>query len=156
VREVSADVHPYTVLCELERLGLVRIADGQAVPLKSSFVSAMDDEKTARIIARDMDELMCTAEENVQSTSPRPHHHTTTIFDNIPKQYESELRAWINREAAVLHKKIRQHVSQYDRDVSEKSIREKEKGTVQFTFGSFGRVCEKEREEHEDDTGSGE
>ena len=116
----------------------------------------MDDEKTARIIARDIDELMSTAEENVSSKSPRPHHHTTTIFDNIPKEYESELRAWINREASLLHQKVRLHVAQYDRDVSEKPLRDSAKGTIRVAFGSFGRVCEKERKEDEGDTGANE
>lgn len=141
VRDISADIHPYTVLRELERLELVEITDTTVTPLKSSFVSAVDDEQTAQIIARDIDELMSTAEDNVQSKGPRPHHHTTTIFDNIPGEYLAELRRWINHEATLLHRKIRAHVSQYDRDLSERALNDSGTGTVRFTFGSFGRVC---------------
>jgi hypothetical protein len=145
VRDVSADVHPYTVLRELERLQLVKVSDQEVVPLKASFVSALDDENTAHIIARDIDELMSSAEENVQAKGSRPHHHTTTIFDNIPREYEAELRAWINHEAALLHKKIRAHVSQYDRDLSEQALKDSGNGTIRFTFGSFGRVSVREK-----------
>ncbi len=140
VRGVSGDVHPHTILCELERLELVKVEHGHAKALKSSFVSAMDDENTARIISRDIDELMLTAEGNVYAKGPRPHHHTTTSFDNIPLEYESELRVWLKHEADLLHKKIRDHVSQYDRDLAEKPIKDSGQGTLRFTLGSFGRV----------------
>jgi hypothetical protein len=105
----------------------------------------MDDENTAQIIARDIDELMSAAEENVQSVGPRPNHHTTTIFDNIPEEYGAELRAWINQEAAALHRRVREYVSQYDRDLHERPLKDSGKGTIRFAFGSFGRVCLKEK-----------
>jgi hypothetical protein len=141
VRSVSGDVHPHTILCELQRLDLVKVENDQATALKAGFVSAMDDEDTARLISRDIDELMLTAEGNVYSKGPRPHHHTTTSFDNIPLEYESELRAWLNREAGLFHKRIRDHVSQYDRDLTERSLDDSGRGTVRLSFGSFGRVC---------------
>lgn len=141
VRSVSADVHPHTILCELERLGLVKVNEDQVTALKAGFVSAMDDEKTARLISRDIDELMLTAEGNVYAKRLRPHHHTTTSFDNIPLEYELELRAWLNREASLFHKKVRDHVSQYDRDLTDRSLEDSERGTLRLSFGSFGRVC---------------
>jgi hypothetical protein len=138
---VSGDVHPHTILCELERLDLVKVDKDRVSALKSGFVSAMDDEKTARLISRDIDELMLTAEGNVFAKGPRPHHHTTTSFDNIPLEYEAELRAWLNREASLFHKKVRDHVSQYDRDLTERSLEDSGEGTLRLSVGSFGRVC---------------
>jgi hypothetical protein len=149
VRNVIADIHPHSILCELERLELVKIVDNQVVPLKSTFISAMNDEKTAHIVARDVDELLSTAEENVSAHGSPPHHHTTTSFDNIPLEFESELRTWINRESSALHKKIRDHVAQYDRDLSERSLARYQNGTVRFTFGSFGRICMVEDDQDE-------
>lgn len=151
VREISADVHPHTVLCELERLKLVEVHGDTVLPLKATFVTAMDDEQTAQIIARDIDELMCAAEENVNSSGARPHHHTTTIFDNIPQEYEPELREWINQEARALHSKIRDRVSQYDRDLSERALNDSSAGTIRFVFGSFGRVSVVRRQTNESD-----
>lgn len=141
VRSVIADIHPHSILCELERLELVKVVNNEVAPLKSTFISAMDDENTARIIARDVGELLSTAEENVCAKGPPPHHHTTTSFDNIPLEFEAELRKWINQESGALHMKIRDHVAQYDRDLSERSLAEYKNGTVRFTFGSFGRIC---------------
>jgi len=140
VKEISSDVHPHTVLCELQRLNLVKIENDYVTPIKSSFISSMNDEVTAQIIARDIDELMLCADENIAATNERPNHHTATIYDNIPKEYESELRDWINNEASQLHKKIREHVSRYDRDINEGSLKDSKKGTIRFAFGSFGRL----------------
>lgn len=139
-RETCADLHPSTILGELERRGLVKISKQGVIPIKSSFVFSFQDEDSAKSIARDIDQLILSAEENLQATRNRPNHHTTTEYDNIPSSYLSELREWILKEAGLFHAKIRNHVSKYDRDLSSKRLKIGDKETVRFTFGSFGRV----------------
>ncbi|NDC38796.1 MAG: hypothetical protein EBZ48_12210 [Proteobacteria bacterium] len=151
VREVSADIHPATVLRELERLELVQVKDHLVAPLKSHFVSALEDDGTARLIARDIDELLSAAEENIKAKGPRPHHHTTTVYDNIPIEYANELRSWINREAAQFHAKVREHVAQYDRDLADSALRDEKGGTARFAFGSFGKVMASGGDDAEND-----
>lgn len=141
VREVSADIHPHTILRELERLGLVAVTDTSVRPLRSSLISSLNDEQTATLISRDIEELLCSAEENIQAGSTRPNHHTTTTFDNIPAEYAEPLRAWLRREAGLFHRKVRDHVAKFDRDLADTSLPEAGRGTIRFSFGSFGRIC---------------
>ena len=140
VRDVSTDVHPYTILKELERLKLIEINSIGAKPLKSSFISAMNDESTARIISRDINDLLFCTEENINANARKPHHHTTTEYDNIPSEYINELQEWIIKEGAQFHQKVRDRVSVLDRDLNEDSHIQKSKGRIRFSFCSFGRT----------------
>ena len=140
VREIIVDVHPRTVLRELIRLQLVAVSDSGVSARKSSFVSSTADETTAKLISQDIDDLLLSAEENVASTGTPPHHHTATRFDNIPAVYLPELRKWIVTEAGEFHRKIRAHVAQHDRDLSDRVLDDPDQKTAQFTFGSFGMV----------------
>jgi len=140
VREVFLDVHPHTVLKELERLRLVEVSSNEVTAKNSSFVSSVADETTANLISRDVNELLLSAAENIETVGRRPNHHTTTRFDNIPEEHLVELREWVIKEAGLFHLKVRTHIAKYDRDVSDKGFDDSSQGTIQFTFGSFGSV----------------
>ena len=140
VREVSTDVHSHTILKELERLNLVEVNTFGIKPLKASFISALKDENTARIISRDINDLLFCTEENINAHARKPHHHTTTEYDNIPIEYLSELQEWIIKEGTQFHQRVRERVSALDRDLSEDSGVKKSKGRIRFSFCSFGRT----------------
>jgi hypothetical protein len=140
VRSCGSDVHPATVLRELERLGIVSVQDATVSLLKKGLITA-DDEQSAGLIARDIDDLLICAEENMAATGMKPNHHTTTSYDNIPVEYQPALQAWIQKEAAMLHERIRHHVASFDRDLTEQQLTDTHQGTVRFVFGSFARVA---------------
>jgi hypothetical protein len=140
VRDVSTDVHPYTILKELERLNLVEVNSIGVKALKASFISAINDENTARIISRDINDLLFCTEENISAAARKPHHHTTTEYDNIPIDNVKALQEWIIEEGAKFHQKVREHVSALDRDLSEDPAIKKAKGRIRFSFCSFGRT----------------
>jgi hypothetical protein len=70
-REVSTDVHPRTVLDELERLGLVRV-QGETVELNAdSFVPATDHGELAALLAANTADHLAAAVHNLTTTQPR-------------------------------------------------------------------------------------
>ena len=152
VRSCGSDVHPATVLRELERLGIVSVQDATVSLLKKGLITA-DDEQSAGLIARDIDDLLICAEENMAASGMKPNHHTTTSYDNIPVEYQATLQAWIQKEAATFHERIRQHVASYDRDLTEQTLTDKNQGTVRFVFGSFARVKLIDKQQKEKDQG---
>jgi hypothetical protein len=153
VRSCGSDVHPATVLRELERLGIVSIQDAIVTLLKKGFVTTVNDEQSAGLVARDIDDLLLCAEENITASGVKPNHHTTTSYDNIPVEYQATLQAWIQKEAATFHERIRQHVASYDRDLTEQTLTDKNQGTVRFVFGSFARVKLIDKQQKEKDQG---
>ena len=139
VREVSADVHPRTVFDELQRLHLIESTGDEVRLLKTSYSPAFSDPSAAELISRDTDTLLRAVEETVCCQGPRPNHHTTTEYDNIPPEFQQELRRWIVREAGAFHKKVREHVSSFDRDLNSQELSSRKNGRMKFTFCSFNR-----------------
>lgn len=70
-REVSTDVHPRTLLDELERLSLVRI-DGEWVELAAeSYVPSADEAAMAELFAANGADHLAAAVHNLTTTEPR-------------------------------------------------------------------------------------
>ncbi len=89
-REVSTDVHPRTVLDELERLGLVRVHDETVEPNASSFVPASDHGELAGLLAANAGDHLAAAVHNLTTTQPR-FLEQSVFADGLSEQSVKEL-----------------------------------------------------------------
>lgn len=137
VAAVGSDLHPTTVLFELERIGAVkRVRDG--VKLTQRAYSARGNSQEAlEYLAADVRDLMQSVTENVEQPDSAPHHHGTTVFDAIVPAAEPEIKQWLMQQGSEFHHKVRTYLSRYDSDANPKLRSEKK---LRVVFGSFSHI----------------
>ncbi len=118
VKAVSRDMNPGTVLFELERIGAVKLLDGQARLTIESYVPQGDSQKGFAILANDMDDLTLSVEENVLASPDLPQFHARTEYDNIRPDAVPILKRWFLKEGHEFHARVRDFVSKYDQDIN--------------------------------------
>lgn len=137
VQEVSADLNPYTVLFELERLQAVtRTASGVALKVQL-YEPAGDVGEGLGLLAGDVVDLCEGVNENIFLREQIPNLHIKTAYDNIPRSSLAGIREWLLNEGRAFHERARAYLSQFDRDVlgvTDKSDR------VRVAVGCFSRT----------------
>ena len=118
VRSVSKDLNPAAVLRELLRLGTVEI-----VPRGVKLVQAVANyqgtpEKAFDLLARDINTLVISGEENIYEEEEIKNLHIRTEYDNINPESLPEIRKWILKEGQEFHKKVRIYLAKHDLDIS--------------------------------------
>lgn len=139
---VSKEINPYTALGEFERIGAVTITKNGAKLVARVFMPAEDLRRGLDIATEDVDDLFQVVEYNTSgSLSPTNRQlHLRTEYDNIPASRREEIRNWILAEGSLLHEKIRRHLGQLDRDISE--ISDDSSGTICVSVGAFSFIKE--------------
>lgn len=118
VRGVSKELNPYTILFELERLGMVR-RDGDSVQLLvREYAPRRDSAAGFAILSSDLDDIISAAESNIFEDEAVPHLHLTTRYDNVCPELLPAIRTWFMREGAKLHKRARRRLSRCDKDLN--------------------------------------
>jgi hypothetical protein len=137
VESVSKDLNAYTVLFELERVGAVE-RDGAKVVLSAGvFVPAPSVEEGFRILSRDFGDLIGAVEENVVTQVSPPHLHIKTHYDNIAISHLPEIRTWLLEEGTKFHAKVREFLSQYDKDLNPRLVTQPGGARVVLSAFSF-------------------
>lgn len=137
VRLVSSDVHPSSVMSELERIGAVEQTPN-GVKLKHQMYKPKNDPVDGfRMAARDSQYLLDTVEENIFVDPKVPNLHITTEYDNIRQDGLAAIRLWMFKQGSLFHKKARQFISKYDLDIN--PVRGK-KGGLKVVLGTFSHV----------------
>lgn len=137
VRSVSSDLNPYTVLFELERVGMAeRTRNG--VKLTGSVYIPTDLHEAFELMADDVDDLMRTVEGNVSLPSDDRALHIKTEYDNIPLEKVPLIQRWVRRQGSLFHRKIRDFLSSFDRDIT--PARGHSPGRARIAVGSFNRI----------------
>ncbi|MFN8392509.1 MAG: DUF6502 family protein [Bdellovibrionota bacterium] len=135
VRSVSKELNPYTVLLELDRLGMVS-RSGDTVTLKANeYAPAKNADESFQLMSADIDDLLKGVEENVFERKRVPHLHLTTRYDNICPEFLPEIQRWCMQEGAKLHARARNYFSKFDKDLNPR-LRNKEGGS-RVVLGSF-------------------
>ncbi|MFM1848379.1 MAG: hypothetical protein RL417_1853 [Pseudomonadota bacterium] len=137
VRSVNGeDVSPYAVLHEMERLGAVeRTPNGLRLAWRD-FVAGDDLRSGLEMLASDTADLGQAVEENLFKASESIRNlHLKTEFDNIVPEAVSEIRAWILQEGSLFHRRVRDFLARYDRDLSP-SLKGAE-GRCRVVLGTF-------------------
>jgi len=134
VRSVTQDLSPYTVLFELERAGMIeRIPTG--IRLKAPVYRPSGDvNQGLEMLASDIEDLTRAVEYNVHGSPDILNLHVKTEYDNIPTTYLPELKKWVLEQGMEFHKKMREKISRYDRDMNK---RLKGDGLGRIAVGTF-------------------
>jgi len=139
VSSINKEVNAYAVLFDLERLGLVETKDGAVRLLANELDFGSDVESGARLVGDDIDDLLSIIQHNTtkgRSAENVPQLHLKTSYDNMIQEALPEIRAWLLKEGAEFHRKARDYLSQFDKDLNP-SLHAKE-GGGKAIVGTFG------------------
>jgi hypothetical protein len=119
VARVSRELHPGTVVFELERLGVIERAATGIKLLRNSIIARGDSVKAFEILGGDINDLMSAVEGNVSNDCLPPQHlHGRTEFDDIPRKFLPEIRDWIIEKGTMFHDQVREYLARFDRGTS--------------------------------------
>jgi len=145
VRKVSKEMNPYSVLFELERIGLVKKEGSTVIAQAKEFVPAGNAEQIFSMYQEDGSDLIAAVEENAIGNESK-HFHIRTAFDNIPLKDLAEIRSWIFSEGEKFHKRAREKLSRYDRDTTKAKVSEANTTTAKVSVTLFEYSAEVKKE----------
>lgn len=118
VETVTKTINAGTVLAEFKRRGFVEQTD-RGVKLLIQ-VLALQADKTAgvELMARDCETLFETIQENLFEQPEISNLHIRTEYDNVVLSQLPKIRRWLVNEGKKFHKKARNFISKYDKDIT--------------------------------------
>lgn len=140
VQSVSQDLNAYTVLFELERLGLVRRERSHLVLIADTVNPGRDVKRGVELLASDMGDLIEAVEENIFAEHVVPNHHIKTHYDNIVVEALPKIRQWLLERGAKFHREARAYLSKFDKDLHPHL--HAKKGNARVAIGSFSVTSE--------------
>lgn len=140
VHLVSSDLHPGTILFQLERLKLVTRSKGGLQLLQGKFDVRLDLDRGYQTMAYDVNTLIDAVSENLSSYEESPHLHARTEYDNVFIQDLPTIKQWVLKEGAAFHKRARSYLSKFDKDINPHI---KKEGGASVVIGTFSFVKEK-------------
>lgn len=137
VRAISSDVHPGTVLFELQRLNAVELTARGVKLTAFAHVPKGQPKEIFSLLSRDMKNLLTAVEENAAELDEVPNLHLTTHYDNIASEDLTKIRNWLLDEGSAFHAKARKFLSQYDLDINP---RKRRNGGCKVVLTSFSKL----------------
>lgn len=135
---VSGDLNPYTVLFELERMGLV-VRKEDRLRLNAHVTVITGDAETGfRLLSQDSDDLIQCVEENVLNPCSPRNLHGRTEYDSISAKYVEQIREWFLKEGIAFHGRARKYLSRFDKDINRRI--NSADPEVRVTVCTFSRV----------------
>ena len=135
VRSVSQDLNIYTVLFELERLGLIEKRGEQLVLIGEAVNPGRDVKRGLKLLSDDMSDLISAVEGNLFHDLPLPNHHTKTHYDNIIVEALPKIRDWFLSHGEKFHREARAFLSKYDKDLQPRL--QSKLGKARVAIGSY-------------------
>ncbi|MCB0345593.1 MAG: hypothetical protein KDD66_10770, partial [Bdellovibrionales bacterium] len=129
VSKVSKHLNPGTVLFELERSGAVE-RRGKRVRRARQLVGNQKPEEAYRLLAAEVQTLITCVEQNVTQEQAQNNLHVRTEYDNVFVSDLPQIRKWLIDEGKTFHRKLRNFLAKYDRDISPKERDETAGGRV--------------------------
>lgn len=137
VKNISTDLHPGTVLFEMERLQLVRRTQDGLELIAGSYFPKSDPKESFAMLAQDTADLMQAAEENILGSKKRQNLHLTTDFDNIRIDDLPQIESWLLEEGKRIHERARTYLSKFDQSINPKKGAE---AGARVVLGTFSRA----------------
>ncbi len=136
---VSTDLHPGTVLFDLERLGAIeRLNDGRIRLKAAAYVPKHNPKESFRVMAEDTEDFTAAVVENIFSeTEPPPNYHAKMFLDNIAEDDVPKIRQWLFDRCSAFQQKCLEHLAKYDLDIKPKKGK---KGGKRIVLGIFTRT----------------
>jgi len=142
VQSVSQDLNPYTVLFELERVGVVERVNGEARLVSQVYVPG-DLGHGMQLLSQDQEALVLGVSENIFDQPKVPHLHIATHYDNIPESRLGEIKEWLLRKGREFHQEARAYLGSFDCDVHPEMAEGQGRSRVLVgTFSHSGRYSE--------------
>jgi hypothetical protein len=116
-QNVSKHLKPGTVIFELERQGLAERKDGKVFLLKQVYGVQLEPEKAYQFVGGDIEYLLQAIQENLFLVRPNGNLHIRTEYDNIYQSDIPAIRRWLIDEGKLFHRKAREFLAQFDKDV---------------------------------------
>jgi len=145
VSSVTADLNPYTVLFELERLGAIKKTDRGVQLIAHELIIRADTAAALAHLAKDSGDLHAAVEENIFENDPLPNLHLRTEFDNISSSKLPRIRRWLLKEGTAFHRRANRFLAAFDRDLSKSEISDADRARVSlcsFSYTSSPKVRE--------------
>ena len=118
VKSVSKHVHPTSVLSELERMDAIE-KTARGIRLKrETFNYSYNVEEGFSLLSKDIGSMLTAVEENMFNRQKSSNLHLRTEFDNITYEEILEIRRWLVTEGKAFHRRAREFLSKYDRDIN--------------------------------------
>lgn len=139
VRSVSRDLNPYTVMFELERIGIATKEEEKIILKGEVMIAPNDLKRGCELLGADFHDLLSAVDHNLASSDEfSPHHHIRTQYDNIVVDELPRIRAWLLKKGAELHEEVRNFLSRLDKDLNPQLA--KKQGGARVALGSFSFV----------------
>lgn len=118
VYSLTKDVHPASVIFDLERVGAVE-RTSRGLKLVAHSYQSKDAEESYMLLAEDVEDLMSAVIENIETESqPLPNYHAKVFYDNLDLSALPKINKWIFDQSLQFQAKIAKYLSQYDLDVN--------------------------------------
>lgn len=141
--KVSTSVGPKAVLFELERADVIEKTRAGIKLKQVSIRSTTGSVHEKRILASNMQALVNAAMENEESAEEeKPNLLIRTEYDNVFQDDLPRIRSWLRREGRKFHKRARDYISKYDKDIHDRPGRS---AGGRVVLGAFSFIDEKER-----------
>ncbi|MCB0328663.1 MAG: hypothetical protein KDD70_03335 [Bdellovibrionales bacterium] len=132
------DLSSYSVLFEMERLGMVE-RKGNSLKLKGrDYIHGDDVEAGLKVLAADANDLIAAVEENLFEEKNEKNLHLRTEFDRIPLTKLEEAKRWLLEEGSQFHKRARQYLSRLDLDLTPTEDSNQPVPCGRIAVGTFG------------------
>lgn len=140
VKSVSNDLHPGTVLFELERIGAIKKVRGGVKLIARAYVPKGNLKEGLKLLANDTEDLMSAVENNLFEEKVVPNLHAKTEYDFIDPEAVPKIREWMLREGSALHQKARNFLAKFDTETNPNY--DEPVAGVRVVLGSFSNVEE--------------
>lgn len=137
---ISTNLHPGTVLFELERSGAVERTSRGLKVRKPSHRFIRDPKKGYNLLARDVELLISAAEDNIHGSGADNNLHIHTEYDNLSQESLERIRIWFLKNGRAFHRRAREFLSKFDKDIHPDI---KGDGGGRAVIGSFSLVSPK-------------
>ena len=134
VRTISHDIHPASILFELERVGLVKKTSRGIQLVEDSFQSR-DPEDGIRMLSQDLDQLLLAVDENLFAQLPDKNLHVRTASSFVAAADAAEIREWLLKEGGAFHRRIRDYLAEHDVELNPKPGKQERAEVLVSTFG---------------------
>jgi hypothetical protein len=143
VGRVSTDLHPASILFELQRLDLAEITS-RGISLKSRHHVKIEDLVTGfRLLSEDIHDLISSVEHNMLADSEVKNLHAKTVYDNIYHEDLHTIKQWLLSEGAKFHHKLRNYLAKFDKDIN---LQKGKTPGARVTFCTFATTEETKHE----------
>ncbi len=142
VGSISNDLHPGTVLSELERIGAVRQTKLGVQLVAEVYIPKDDLKQGLSILAADVGDLSGAVLENVIDAPKLPNLHARTEYDNVDPSAVPAIKKWLLKEGSAFHRRAREFIAKFDRDFRDTADTGATKKRARVSVGTFSYTAQ--------------